>query len=84
MLLKVDEMKVGAALRELEQKLDGDGVIVDFSGVHHLDSNALAVMQEVARKADEKAVKIVLRNVSVDVYKVLKLIGLDSQFSFSG
>ena len=32
--------------------------------------------------ADDKAVKVVLRNVSVDVYRVLKLAKLAPRFSF--
>ena len=32
--------------------------------------------------ADEKGVKVVLRGVNVDVYKVLKLVKLASRFSF--
>ena len=35
----------------------------------------------VARIADEKSVKVVLRGVSVDVYKVLKLVKLAHRFS---
>ena len=32
--------------------------------------------------ADDKAVKVVLRGVNVDIYKVLKLMKLASRFSF--
>ena len=39
-------------------------------------------MEELARLADEKAVKIVLRGVNVDVYKVLKLVKLSPRFNF--
>jgi hypothetical protein len=39
-------------------------------------------MEEFARIADEKAVKVVLRGVNVDVYKVLKLVKLTQRFSF--
>jgi hypothetical protein len=35
-----------------------------------------------ARVADEKAVKVALRGVNVDVYKVLKLVKLTRRFSF--
>jgi hypothetical protein len=39
-------------------------------------------MEEFARIADDKAVRIVLRGVNVDVYKVLKLVKLAHRFSF--
>jgi hypothetical protein len=35
-----------------------------------------------AGAADEKAVKVALRGVHVDVYKVLKLVKLTPRFSF--
>jgi anti-anti-sigma regulatory factor len=39
-------------------------------------------MEEFARIVDEKGVKVVLRGVNVDVYKVLKLVKLTQRFSF--
>ena len=53
----------------------GDGeVTLDFSSVRRIDPGALRAMEELARMADEKDVKVVLRGVNVDVYKVLKLV----------
>jgi len=50
--------------------------------VRRIDATALRALEEFARVADEKAVKVVLRGVSVDVYKVLKLVKLTRRFSF--
>jgi anti-anti-sigma regulatory factor len=85
MLLRIDEKRVVLALQEVEQKLDGTAseLVLDFSSVRRIDSNAVRAIEELARKADEKAAKIVLRGVNVDVYKVLKLVKLASRFSFA-
>jgi anti-anti-sigma regulatory factor len=83
-LLKMDEQRLAPALQEAGEKLESaDGeVVLDFSSVRRIDANALQAMEEFAHKADEKAVKVVVRSVNVDVYKVLKLVKLASRFSF--
>jgi len=72
------------ALQEAREKLDstGNGVCLDFSSVRRIDPSALREMEELARIADDKAVKVVLRGVNVDIYKVLKLMKLAPRFSF--
>ena len=55
---------------------------MDFSSVRRIDSNALVAMEELAGMADQKAVKVVLRGVNVDIYRVLKLMKLAPRFSF--
>jgi len=85
MLLKLEENQVGPTLQEIGNKLQAGGseLVVDFSSVHRIDSNAVLAIEELAREADSKAVKIVFRGVNVDVYKVLKLVKLASRFSFA-
>jgi anti-anti-sigma regulatory factor len=39
-------------------------------------------LEELADRADEKGIKVALRGVNVDVYKVLKLVKLSSRFAF--
>jgi len=82
--LNMDEERVVPALQEATSGLDGaqGEVVLDFSSVRRIDSGALRALEEFARVADEKAVKIVLRGVNVDVYKVLKLVKLTQRFSF--
>jgi anti-anti-sigma factor len=76
---------VVAALCEACEKLDGtEGeAILDFSPVRRIDSAGVRALVELARKAAEKNVKVVLRGVDVDVYKVLKLTKLTHRFSFA-
>ena len=83
--LKLDEKGVVQALEGAAEKLDGvDGeVILDFSFVSRIDPNALRVMEEFVDIADGKGVKVILRGVSIGVYKVLKLVKVASRFSFT-
>lgn len=82
--LNIAETRVVPTLREAGEKLDGtEGeVFLDFSSVRRIDSNALRAIEELARIADEKSVKVALRGVNIDVYKVLKLVKLARRFSF--
>lgn len=50
--------------------------------MRRIDSSVLRVMEEFAGIADGKGVKVVLRGVNVDVYRVFKLVKLASRFSF--
>jgi anti-anti-sigma regulatory factor len=83
-ILNIDETRMVSALREAGEKLeDTEGeAVLDFSSVRRIDSSALRAMEELARIADEKSVKVALRGVNVDVYKVLKLVKLTRRFSF--
>jgi anti-anti-sigma regulatory factor len=82
--LKVDEARVVQALQEAGETLDGGGgeVLLDFSSVRRIVPSALRVMEEFVGIADKKGVKVVLRGVNVDVYRVFKLVKLASRFSF--
>lgn len=82
--LNVDDTRLVSALREAGEKLDGtEGeVALDLSSVHRVDSSALGALEELARIAEAKNVKVALRGVNVEVYKVLKLVKLTRRFSF--
>lgn len=82
--VKIDGEHVADSLREAREKLNAaDGeLVLDFPSVGRIDSKALAAMEKLAGCAEEKGVKIVLRAVNVDIYKVLKLAGLSPRFSF--
>ena len=82
--LKIDGERFVQALQEAVGKLDSaEGeVTLDFSSVHRIDHRVLSAMEEFAGIADDKGVKVVLRGVNVDVYRVLKLVRLASRFSF--
>jgi len=82
--LKIEGDSVGRTLQEALAKLNGAGgeVLLDFSAVHRIDPSALRAMENLAKSADDKATKVVLRGVNVDIYKVLKLMKLTRRFSF--
>ncbi len=80
----VDGRHVSQDLRATQAKLTGDEgeVLLDFSGVIRLDPHGIFAVEDFAKAAEEKAVKVSLRGVNVDVYKVLKLARLTTRFSF--
>ncbi len=82
--LEFDGESVAHALQEARMTLDGaqGDLCLDFSAVRRIDSGALKAMEELASVADEKGVKPVLRGVSVDIYRVLKLMKLSQRFTF--
>lgn len=82
--LKIDGERVVDTLQGASEKLDtADGeLVLDFSSVLRIDPSALRAMEKLAGMADNKAVKVVLRGVNVDIYKVLKLVKLTRRFSF--
>ena len=63
------------------ESVEGD-LCLDLSSVRRIDASALRALAELADIADGKAANFVLRDVNVDVYKVLKLVKLTSRFSF--
>ena len=82
--LKIDEQGIVPELRDAAAKLgkaEGETVL-DFSSVRRIDPSALRALEEFARAADEKTIKVVIRGANVEVYKVLKLVKLTRRFSF--
>jgi len=84
LFLKIDEDRVVSALQEAVGGLNSASgeTVLDFSSVRRIDSVALRALEELVRTAEDKTVKIVLRGVNVDVYKVLKLVKLTHRLSF--
>ena len=81
---KIDERNVSGSLEQTAQTLDGavQELALDFSALRRIDSRSLRALEELARKAEEKKIKVTLRGVNVDLYKTFKLIKLASRFSF--
>jgi anti-anti-sigma regulatory factor len=81
---KIDGERVAPALQEAREKLDGSEqeMFLDFSSVSRLDASSLRAMEELAAAAENKAVRIVLRGASIELYKVLKLMKLAARFAF--
>ncbi len=82
--LEINGEHVGDGLQAAIEALDRaeSDMVLDFSAVRRIDPSALRALETLAGTADEKAVKLVLRNVNVEIYKVLKLVKLASRFSF--
>jgi len=82
--LRVDGERVVQDLQEAVEKLDNaDGeLVLDFASVRRLDPGAVKAMEKLAGIADGKTVRVVLRGVNVEIYKVLKLVKLARRFSF--
>jgi anti-anti-sigma regulatory factor len=81
---QIDEKTMVQELREAAERLNSsDGeVSLDFSAVRRLTSGTLGALEKLAYKAEEIAVKVRLRGVNVDVYKVLKLAGVTNRVTF--
>jgi anti-anti-sigma regulatory factor len=67
--------------REMLDSANGE-LVLDFSSVRRIDPGAVRALQALAATADEKTVKVVLRGVNIEIYKVLKLVKLTRRFSF--
>jgi len=84
LVLAIEEEGLIPILQETARNLDraqGE-VVLDFSSVRRMNSSAVRALEDFARVADEKALKVVLRGVNVDVYKVLHLVKLTGRISF--
>lgn len=82
--LHMDPAHLVQSLQEAIAQLDhaGGEVVLDFSSVQRIDPSALEAMENLAGMAEGKARRLVLQDVNVAVYKVLKLAKLASRFSF--
>lgn len=81
--LEVEGPNTAAALQAACEKLESGGELtLDFSSVARIDPSAARGLEALAQAATEKTVKITLRAVNVEIYKVLKLARLTSRFAF--
>jgi len=82
--IKVDEGSIADVLRDALQKMDGarGELLLNLSSVRRLDAGAVREMEKFVTLADERDIKVTLRGVNIDVYKVLKLVDLTPRFSF--
>jgi len=77
-------MTTNETLQEALGKLESarGELVLDFSSVRRVDASAIGALEKLAGMADDKAVKVALCGVNVEVYRVLKLVKLTSRFSF--
>ena len=80
----VDELSLPAFLEQALKNLEpgGEEVALDLCRVPKIDSGTLRAFQDLAHRAEEKKVKVVLQAVNVNVYKTFKLARLSRCFSF--
>ena len=83
--LNIDEKHMVPALQEAVAKLDNtEGeTVLDLGSVSRINSSALRALEDFVGVADNKGIKVVLRGVNVNVYKVLKLAKLAHRVSFT-
>jgi anti-anti-sigma regulatory factor len=82
--VNVDGNRVADSVNEARQKLDSahEELVLDFSAVKRLDAAALDAIEQLLIAAEAKSVKLSLRGLNIDVYKVLKLAQLAPRFAF--
>ncbi len=82
---KIDPNRLAEGLQEALVSLNDSApeLVLDFSDVQRVKPDALKELESLAKRAEEKSVRPVLRGVNVDVYKVLKLARLTSRFTFA-
>ena len=83
--VRIEGSSVARALRDVAQKLDASTpeVVLDLSAVNRMEPAGIKAMEELAAAAGEKGVKVELRGVAIDVYRVLKLMKLTERFTFT-
>ena len=57
-------------------------VTLDFSSVLRIDGSMVGALEELAGLSENRSVKVVLRAVNMDVYRVLKQLKLAERFTF--
>ena len=80
--INIDPERVADCLLELKLDKANGETVLGFSLVRRIDAKALQAMEALAGLAEAKGVKVVLRGVNVEIYKVLKLVRLTPRFSF--
>ena len=81
--IQVDPKHTQAFRDEAIERLtraDGE-VVLDFSSVKQIDTDGVRALEELVGLAEEKSVKLVLRAVNINVYRVLKLLKLAQRFT---
>ena len=82
--IEIETRRAVPALEEALQKLDTADreMVLDLSSLQRMDAGGLRALEALAAAAEKKSIKLGLRGVSVEVYKVLKLMKLAPRFSF--
>ncbi len=68
----------------LEREPSDDDVIIDLGEVCFIDSSGLRSLLSAARRARERASRVVLRNVGPEIARLLEITGTTDQFVIAG
>jgi anti-anti-sigma regulatory factor len=82
--VRVDAERLVQSLQDAHLKLgfaDGE-LVLDMCSVTKVNGRAISALDTLAAAAAEKKIKLVLRAVNIDVYRVLKVARLTERFSF--
>lgn len=84
-ILTIEDERFLSDIENACEKLEiADGeLLLDLSSVRRLDPSGVNALKKLTSLAGERSVKLVVRGVSVDVYRVLKLVRLADQLSFT-
>ena len=82
-LLNIEGEGLASSLQEWGDNLTGveGDVVLDLSSVRRVDPADLTALTAFADQAAAKSVKVELRGVGIDVYRVLKLARVAKRFS---
>lgn len=80
----VNGERVAETLKELCGCLspNGSDMLLDFFLVQSIDPAAIEGLEQLAEAAKLASVKVILRGVNVEIYKVMKLSDLTDKFLF--
>ena len=66
----------------LVEEREARKIVLDFSDVRFLSSQALGVLLTLRRKADRSGAKVILCGIRPELMRVFKLTNLDQMFAF--
>jgi len=73
---------MGRSLMDLVTKQDQRKVVLDFSAVKFMSSQALGVLVQLKKAMDQVKGRVVIVGIRADLYKVFKITNLHKLFTF--
>ncbi|HWD00624.1 MAG TPA: STAS domain-containing protein [Candidatus Sulfopaludibacter sp.] len=86
MTIAIDPARIAQLLRQdaMEAMSTAEGhLTLDFSAVTKIDSAGVQALEQLAASAESRSVQLVLHGVSVQLYKVLRLLNLTRRFALN-
>jgi anti-sigma B factor antagonist len=73
---------LGRSLMDLVEKQDTRKLILDFTAVRFMSSQALGVLLQVKKSLDPVHGKVIIAGIRAELYKVFKITNLHKMFTF--